>query len=262
VLALVLVLAALGASTAPAAVPAGCPPPHGGGKPPKEQLITSPRWLGDTVVTEYFPAPESWFSGALVRAPGLAGRHRVDWLYSSSGLAMEGDGVDLDGRRVHFAGPYGIGWVTRAGGGTKPCPDGSWTDGWPSWLAFGWRNAAGGVTYPLADGGWSNGAAARTVAAPAALAFAPGPSRPLVYWRSVAVDPKLIPLGSRIFVPAYCDTPARGWFVAADTGGAIIAHHLDVYRPAPSTPDDGTMLRGQRVFVVPPGTRSAKLPSC
>lgn len=254
----VIAAAAIGAPTAsgPRCPPTEDPPPD------RQKPITRPRWLAKTVVTEYFPAPESWFHGKLVRAPGLPGKHRVDWLYSSSGLAMEGDGVGLDGRRYHFAGPYGMGWHTRGGRATKPCPDGSWTRGWPAWLSFGWRNGAGGVTYPLAAGGWSNSASTRFVAPPRELRFSTGPSLPLVYWRSAATDRRLIPSGSRLFIRAYCDTPARGWLLAQDTGGAIIGRHVDVYRTAPPASEDGRMFRDQTIFVVPPGTTPARPPSC
>jgi hypothetical protein len=81
-------------------------------------------------------------------------------------------------------------------------------------------------------------------------AFAPGPSRPLGFYRSVAVDPSFIPLGSRIFIPAYRKING-GWFQAEDTGGAIIGAHLDVFRPPPASFSDlGGLLRGQRVYVV------------
>lgn len=227
-----------------------CPP---GPPPERVRPVTHPRVLDGTVITEYYPVPERWFTGRLVRAPGLAGRHRVDWLYGSSGLPMEGEGIGRDGRFYHFAGPFDEGWVNRAGRLTKPCWDGSWTDGRPAWLDFGWRTARGDVTFPLARGGWSNGQPARVLTPPALPRFAPGRSRTLVYWKSAAVDPKLIPLGSWLFVRTYCSTPAHGWLVAQDTGGAIIARHLDIYRPPPPTPFEGRMLRGQRVFVVPPG---------
>ncbi len=66
------------------------------------------------------------------------------------------------------------------------------------------------------------------------ISFAPGPSRPLSYLRSVAVDPRTIPEGSHIYIPAYASVNG-GWFEADDTGGAIIGRHIDVFRPPPPT---------------------------
>ncbi|HZT16061.1 MAG TPA: 3D domain-containing protein [Gaiellaceae bacterium] len=230
---------------------ASCPP-----RPPAtEQRITRPRWVAGAVVTEYYPIRERWFGGKAVRVPGLPGRHRVDWLYGPHGVAMNGEGLGRDGRFYHFAGPYDVGWVDRAGRATTPCWNGRWTSGEPAWLDFGWRNARGQVTYPLAGGGWSNGAAARYVAPPAGLRFAAGRSRPLPFWHVVATDPHVVPYGSRVFIAAYCDTPAHGWFRALDTGGAIIGFHFDVYRSPPSTLVLRA-LRRQRVYVVPPGARA------
>jgi 3D (Asp-Asp-Asp) domain-containing protein len=92
------------------------------------------------------------------------------------------------------------------------------------------------------------------VSPPAGISFAPGPSRPLSYLRSVAVDPSLIPMGSHIFIPAYQNVNG-GWFEADDTGGAIIGRHIDVFRPPPSNPngDPGGFATGQQVYIVPPG---------
>ena len=215
----------------------GCPPPPPA--PPPVRQIVRPRWVSQTLVTEYWPAPERWFSGRLVRATGIPGRHPVAWLFGARGLPMDGEGIGRDGRVYHFAGPYDIGWVNRGGGGTAPCrhSPGSWTNGRPFWLA-----------------------------SPGRARFAPGHSRTLAYWRSAAVDRRLIPFGSRIFVPAYCDTPARGWLVARDTGGAIIGVHIDVYRPPPSTRPAGRawgrLLRDQKMLVVPPGTQPRVTPRC
>src|SRR5437764_753663 len=90
----------------------GCPPPPPA--PPPVRRITQPRWVSGTLVTEYWPSPERWFKGRLVRAPGIPGLHRVGWLFGARGLPMEGEGIGSDGRVYHFAGPYGSGWVNRA----------------------------------------------------------------------------------------------------------------------------------------------------
>src|SRR5439155_17299597 len=83
-----LVLAAAACWWAPAAH-AACPPPT---QPPVVKTVVRPRWVSNVLVTEYFPAPERWFGGRLVRAPGLPARHRSDWLYSARGLAMQAKG--------------------------------------------------------------------------------------------------------------------------------------------------------------------------
>ena len=58
---------------------------------------------------------------------------------------------------------------------------------------------------------------------------------------------------SRLYIPAY-RAIRGGWFVAQDTGGAIIARHVDVCRPPPASPaDGGRFLQDQRIYVVPPG---------
>src|SRR5947209_8114656 len=82
--------AAIAPSSTVGSIPAP-PSRHGHGK-----------WFGSVTVTEYWPAPERWFVGRAVSAPGLPGRHRVDWLYSATGVSMEGEGIGLDGRLVHI----------------------------------------------------------------------------------------------------------------------------------------------------------------
>ena len=207
--------------------------------------ISRPMWISGATVTEYYPVPESWFDGALVRAPGLAGRHRVDWLYSARGVTMEGDGIGLDGRRYHVARTGRGGWVDRRGRRScVGCGRGVF------WRAGGfWRNAAGTLTYPLAGGGWFAGFGERYVPL-RGVRFARGPSRRLRYYQSVAVDPRVIPLGSRVYIPAYRSI-SGGWFTAADTGGAIRGRHLDVYRTPPPN-GRGRHLSRQRVYVSPP----------
>jgi hypothetical protein len=218
-------------------------------KAPSKKAIG--HWLTGVTVTEYWPAPESWFVGRLVKAPGLPGEHRIDWLYSATGVSMEGDGIGLDGRPYHIESLGNAGWVTEAGDSTSPA-DG-WSAGSPYWRAGGyWRNRQRAVTFPLAGGGWSAGAGRKYVPLPQ-ISFAPGPSLPLHYYQSIAVDPSVIPLGSRVYVPAYGQDGHGGWFIAQDTGGAINGHHIDVYRPPPaSSADTGQTLTGQRIYVIKP----------
>jgi 3D (Asp-Asp-Asp) domain-containing protein len=223
---------------------------------------TKPRWIGGVVITEYWPVPESWFSGRLVSAPGLSTKHRVDWLYSGSGVSMQGDGIGLDGLEYHIQTVGDQGWVDANGKATV-AGGGGWSRGFPFWRGVGWRAKGGSVTFPLADGTWFNGKPKRYIK-PDGISFSTGSSRPLIPWRSVAVDPGVIPMGSRIFVPTLCDTPGHGWVVAADTGGAIIGRHLDLYRPAPAkrgvSSDTWT---NQQIWVLPPDAKLPKrLPTC
>jgi 3D (Asp-Asp-Asp) domain-containing protein len=209
-------------------------------------------WLNRVVITEYWPAPEKWAVGRLVKAPGLSGKHRIDWLYSATGVSMEGQGLGLDGRMYHINALGDGGWVTVDGKPTSP--SNGWAAGSPYWRAGGfWRNHTGAVTFPLSAGGWSAGRGMKYVPL-RNVSFAQGASLPLRFYRSIAVDPNVIPLGSRVYIPAYRQDGHGGWFVAQDTGGAIQGDHVDVYRSPPASQSDGGQyMTGQRVFVVKPG---------
>ena len=208
-------------------------------------------WLKGVAITQYWPAPESWFVGALVKTPGLAGLHRIDWLYSAVGMSMEGSGIGIDGRTYHIDALGDGGWVTAGGSSTSPSND--WSAGAPYWRAGGyWRNKQRQVTFPLSAGGWSNGRGSKYIPL-RDVTFAAGPSLPLRYDQSLAVDPRVIPLGSRVYVPAYRNDGYGGWFVAQDTGGAINGRHIDVYRPPPASAlEIGQSLASQRIFVIKP----------
>jgi peptidoglycan/xylan/chitin deacetylase (PgdA/CDA1 family)/3D (Asp-Asp-Asp) domain-containing protein len=211
--------------------------------------ISKPRWLTKVAVTEYYPVPEKWFVGARVKAPGIPGKHRVDWLYGGSGLFMEGGGVDLEGRRVHLNVIGKPGWVDKNG---KPTTVGDARRP-VFWRSYGWRARGGRVTFPLEGGGWYRGLKSRRYTKPRGVKFAPGASlSTLRYWRSIAVDPNVIKKGSRVYVPAYKNKPGGGWMRAVDTGGAVKGRHIDVYRPAPSRQGGATSRRNQRIYVVPP----------
>ena len=219
-------------------------------------------WMKHFLITEYYPAPERWFDGRKVKAPGVEGKHRVDFLYSASGVVMEGDGVGLDGKHVHLEKATPKYWVAQDGKRTRPRKSGGWTHGWPAWRTGGWRNADHEVTYPLDGGGWSNGPSVR-YRKPKGVAFAPGQSLPLTPWKNIAVDPKLIPIGSRVFIPVYCATRGHAWFKAADTGGAINRRHIDVYRKPPKTENGAAEYTNQRVYILKPGVKKpASAPTC
>ncbi len=80
----------------------------------------------------------------------------------------------------------------------------------------------------------------------------------------MAVDTSLIPLGSRVFIRAYCGTVGKGWAIAGDTGSAITGRHIDMYRRPPESADDqGQRLDDQRILVIPPGARAPRrMPRC
>jgi 3D (Asp-Asp-Asp) domain-containing protein len=224
------------------------PPSH---IPPPPSKKAKGRWLNGFELTEYWPAPESWFVGKLVSAPGLSGLHRIDWLYSATGVSMQGEGLGLDGKLYHIDSLGNAGWVTASGGSTAAAA--GFSAGAPFWRAGAyWRNRRGSVTFPLQSGGWSAGKGRRYVPL-RGVTFAAGPSLPLKYYQSIAVDPGVIPLGSRIYIPAYRHDGHGGWFVAQDTGGAINGRHVDVFRSPPSTPNSsGQLFEHQRVFVIRP----------
>jgi 3D (Asp-Asp-Asp) domain-containing protein len=251
---------AVGATAAARRRPTTLPSGGGGLAPVGQPRRSIPRppskrshgtWLRGVTLTEYWPAPESWFVGRPVNTPGVTGEHRVDWLYSATGVSMNGEGIGLDGRMYHIDAVGNGGWVTARGKSTSPF-DG-WAAGAPYWRAGGyWRTRSGAVTFPLAAGGWSAGTGRKYIPLKG-VTFAAGPALPLRYYRSIAVDPSVIPLGSRVYIPAYRADGHRGWFVAQDTGGGIGGRHIDVFRPPPPSPTDvGKYLTGQRVLIIKP----------
>jgi 3D (Asp-Asp-Asp) domain-containing protein len=219
------------------------------------RAISTSRKVTGMQLTEYFPVPEKWFRGKAVATPGFGGKHRVDWLYSARGVSMEGDGVSLNGTRMHIDNLGSAGWVNAAG---RKYTFGH-SSGSPFWRGAPlWKNSAGNVTFPLLRGGWSRGKA-KKYARNRGITFASGPSRPLHYYQSIAVDPSFIKMKSRVYIPAYRKAAYNGWMCAVDTGSAIKGHHIDVYRPAPAQAfGSGYSLSGESVYVVPPGRHVAK----
>jgi 3D (Asp-Asp-Asp) domain-containing protein len=251
-----LALPALAGATAIAAArPQHAPGAHVARAP---RPLAKSGWLHGVQVTEYYPAPEAWFVGKKVAAPGLSGKHRIDWLYSASGVSMQGEGIGLDGRLYHIDALGAGGWVTDGARPSTP-GKGGWDGGPPIWRAGAfWLTHSHQVTFPLDGGGWSNGRGRRYVPLPG-VTFAAGPSKPLRFYRSIAVDPRLIPLGSLVYIDAYRTTAGGGWFRAQDTGGAILGRHVDVYRSPPAHAGlGGATLASERIYVIPPGRKAGK----
>lgn len=48
---------------------------------------------------------------------------------------------------------------------------------------------------------------------------------------TAAVDPKVIPYGTKLYIPYFKDRPNKGIFIAEDTGGAIKGLKLDLCAP-------------------------------
>jgi 3D (Asp-Asp-Asp) domain-containing protein len=226
------------------------------------KAVAKAGWVKSFQITEYYPVPESWFKGASVTTPGLPGKKsRVDWLYSATGMSMEGDGIGIDGKRYHIDNLGNSKWIAKNG---STASFGVGGNSAPYWRAKpSWRNKNKNVTFPLLSGGWSAGKATKTIAADS-ISFGSGASRKLSYYRSVAVDPSYIPLGSLVYVSAYATKANRdwGWMKADDTGGAIDGRHLDIYTPPPKTSaDGGYSFGGQQIYIVPVKKLAAYLKS-
>ena len=58
---------------------------------------------------------------------------------------------------------------------------------------------------------------------------------PLTAYKYIAVDPKVIPLGTKVYIPYFKDAPNKGIFIADDTGGAIKKNRIDVLLPDKKT---------------------------
>ena len=220
----------------------------------RRRRASTPRaaWLGGVTVTEYWPAPESWFVGRMVKAPGLPGLHRIDWLYSATGMSMEGDGIGLDGRPYHIDALGDGGWVTAGGASTSPSS--GWSAGAPYWRAGGyWRNRARAVTFPLSTGGWSDGRGARYVPLPRRLVR----RRRLAAAAATTSRSRSIPASSRSAAASTCpriattDTAAGSSpATPAAPSSAITSMSTVRRRPARWTPV--SYLTAQRIFVIKP----------
>ena len=210
-------------------------------------------WLRGVTITEYWPAPESWFAAGWSARPGCRASTGSTGCTRPTGVSMEGEGIGLDGRMYHID---SLG--RRRLGHRRPASSTVAVRRLRRRRAVlaGRRLLARTAAAPLRSRSSRRlvGRHRRTLCTAAGGdASRPGPSLPLHFYQSIAVDPGVIPLGSRVYIPAYRHDGHGGWFVAQDTGGAINGHRIDVYRPPPPSPNDGgEYLTCQRVFVIKP----------
>ena len=64
---------------------------------------------------------------------------------------------------------------------------------------------------------------------------------------AIAVDPRVIPLGTVLWVEGY------GYGVAIDTGGLIKGHKIDVFIPNKHAAQDWGVQRVKVIIIKPPG---------
>lgn len=57
----------------------------------------------------------------------------------------------------------------------------------------------------------------------------------LVPYKYIAVDPKVIPYGTKVYIPEFKNSPFGGVFIADDCGGAIKGNRIDVLLPDKKT---------------------------
>jgi len=69
-------------------------------------------------------------------------------------------------------------------------------------------------------------------------------------WGLIAVDPKIIPLGTRVYVQSLDGKPDYGYAIAADTGGAIKGNTIDMWVPTYAEAAQNGVRR-MRVYILP-----------
>jgi 3D (Asp-Asp-Asp) domain-containing protein len=138
----------------------------------QQTTVARPQAIGEFKVTGYWITEERIFSAKKIKPMGLSDRFREDFLYSATGVAMEGTGRADDGRLVHWASGRGA-WVDRAG---DPTPSSNWASKPPFARPGGctwWRVRNGEPatnlerpTFPQSDDTWNNPPSGVTIVYP------------------------------------------------------------------------------------------------
>lgn len=176
-----------------------------------------------------------------LKADGVFGpitEARVRSFQGDHGLTVDG----IVGPQTHGALSVALGRSDRAAtatsqvsrdGNTVQTPDGPYT----------YRGVLN-VKATAYDATWESNGNWGPVAAWKGLALSPG---------MIAVDPRIIPLGSKVFVTGYSDPnlPPGGFVgIAADTGGAIKGNRIDIYMEASPREVSNFGVQNAQVYVL------------
>lgn len=52
--------------------------------------------------------------------------------------------------------------------------------------------------------------------------------KPISY-QTIAADPKVLPLGTVVYIPELSSLPNNGYFIVQDTGSQIVGNKIDIY---------------------------------
>ena len=63
-------------------------------------------------------------------------------------------------------------------------------------------------------------------------------------WSTIAVDPKVIPLNTKVYVEGY------GFAIAHDTGGAIRGNIIDVFMPSREAAYNWGRKKGVKIYIL------------
>jgi 3D (Asp-Asp-Asp) domain-containing protein len=176
--------------------------------------------LNDVSLTAYHVCYEGEMAEGptVINPPKISGAFYKKFLYSAKGVVMQGSGRAIDGRVIKYVNGGG-GWVNQEGQRTYLRNDYTWSNGPPYWIA----NEESVIFEELPENTYK------------------GAYWDVYPWYSIATDPTVIPPGTIVYIKELDGLrlsngeTLNGYFVAADTGGAIKGNRIDVFVGAGET---------------------------
>jgi VWFA-related protein len=184
------------------------------------QFPNEPKSIDNVKFTQYNVCHEADMTGhgKTTNPKNIKGTYYREFLYSAKGVCMQGSGKAISGETIKYVGSGG-GWVNelresvhynrKLGKYTKA--DGTASS--PYWI----KDESSVIFEQLpkdtfiGSKGWN-----------------------IIPWYTIAVDPKIIPYGSIVYIKRLDGIniegiSLNGFFIAADTGGAIKGNRIDVF---------------------------------